>query len=78
MLKSESDSDETSYCNIESRAYDKLFEFIRSDLLENPTLVKMIDLREKFIYYMRSMGATEIFESTMKHLRRKLETEFEE
>ena len=55
VLKSESDSDEISYCNIESRAYDKLFEFIRSDFLENPRLIKMIDLREKFISYMRSL-----------------------
>ena len=36
----------------------------------------MADLRENLMSYMRSMGATEIFESTKKHFRRKLEREF--
>ena len=66
-LDDEPDSDETNYCNIESQAYDKLYEFIRLDLLENPRLAKMVDLREKLMIYMRSMGATEISESTKKH-----------
>ena len=48
-LESEPDSDESNYCNIESQAYDKLFEFIRSDLLENPRLIKMVDLRENLM-----------------------------
>jgi len=71
--ESESPSDENNCCKIESQAYDKLFKFIRSDLLENPRLVKMVDLREKLMSYMRSMGAIEILESTKKHFRRKLE-----
>ena len=32
-LNAEPDSDETNYCNIESHAYEKLFEFIWLDLL---------------------------------------------
>ena len=60
----------------ESQAYDKLYEFIRLDLLQNPRLAKMVDLREKLMIYLRSMGATEIPESTKKHFRRKLEKEF--
>ena len=75
-LDDEPDSDETNYCSIESQAYDKLFESIRSDLLINPRLVKMVDLREKLMIYMRSMGTTEISESTKKHFRIKLEKEF--
>ena len=35
-----------------------------------------VDLREKLMLYMGSMGATEISESTKKHFRRKLENEF--
>ena len=69
-LDDEPDSDETER-NIVSQAYGKLFEFIRSDLLVNPSLVKMVDLREKLMIYMRSMGATVISESTKKHFRRK-------
>ena len=63
-LESGTDSNKTNYCNIESQAYDKLFEFIRSDLLENPRIIKMADLRENLMSYMRSMGTTEILEST--------------
>lgn len=36
----------------------------------------MVDLREKLMIYMRSMGATEISKSMIKHFRRKLENEF--
>ena len=36
----------------------------------------MVDLREKLMIYVRSMGATEVPESTKKHFRRKLEKEF--
>ena len=36
----------------------------------------MVDLREKLMIYVRSMGATETSESTKKRVRRKLEKEF--
>ena len=75
-LDDEPDSDETNNCNIESQASDKLYEFISLDLLENPRLVKKVDLREKLMIYMRSTGGTELSESTKKHFRRKLEKEF--
>ena len=61
---------------MESQAYDKLFEFTRLDLLVNPRVVKMVDLREKLMIYLRSMGATETSESTKKRARRKLQKEF--
>ena len=70
------DSDETNYCNVESQASDKFYEFVRLDLLENPRPVKKVDLTEKLMIYMPSLRATEIFESQKKHLRRKLEKEF--
>ena len=60
------DSDKINYCNIESQASDKLYEFIRLDLLKNPRLVKKVDVKEKLMIYMRSMGATKISESTKK------------
>lgn len=47
-----------------------------SDLLENPRLVKLVDLRERLISYMQAMGVTEILESMNKHFRRNLEKEF--
>lgn len=70
------DGADENYRCIESQAYEKLFEFIRSDLLENPRLIKMVDMRDLLLSFMRSMGATEITESTKKHMRRKLEVEF--
>ena len=36
----------------------------------------MVDLREKFMIYMWSVGATEKSQSTKKHFRKKLEKEF--
>ena len=36
----------------------------------------MVDLREKLMIYMRSLGAPELSESTKKHFRRRLEKEF--
>ena len=36
----------------------------------------MVDLREKLMNYLRSMGATETSESTKKRVRRKLHKEF--
>ena len=67
-----SDLDETNYCDIESQASDKLYELIRLNLLENPRLVKKVDLREKLMIYMQSMGATEISESTKKTFPKKV------
>ena len=75
-LDDEPDSDETNFWNIKSQASEKLYEFIRLDLLENPRLVKKVELREKLMIYMRSMGATEISESTKKHFGINLEKEF--
>ena len=63
------------YKNIETQAYEKLFEFIRS-LLENPRLIKMADLRNLLISHMNSLGVTDTTESTKKYIRRKLEFEF--
>lgn len=65
-----------NYKTIESKAFEKLFEYIRVDLLENPRLIKMVVLRDLLATFMQSIGATEITESTKKHFRRKLEAEF--
>ena len=51
-------------------------EFIRSYLVENPILVKLVDLRKRLMSYMQTMGLTEILESTKKHFQRNSEKEF--
>ena len=72
----ESDDNEDNYGDIESRGYEKLFYFIRFDLLENPRLMTMIELKEMLFTFMCSMGATQLTESSKKNFRRKLEVEF--
>ena len=72
----ESDDNEDNYGDIESRGYEKLFYFIRFDLLENPRLMTMIELKEVLFTFMCSMGATQLTESSKKNFRRKLEAEF--
>ena len=44
-------------------------EFIRSNLVENPILVKLFDLRKRLMSYMQSMGLTEILELTKQHFQ---------
>lgn len=71
-----SDSIDDSYGYIESRGYERIFEYIRSDLLEKPRLITLVELKEVLLIFMRSMGATQLSESTKKNFRRKLVVEF--
>ena len=64
------------YASLESEAYDMLFTFIRDDLLENPKVVKMTDLKNRLLSYIKQLGIQEVKDSTKKHIRRKLEGEF--
>ena len=66
----DAESNQDTYGYIESKGYEKLFEFIRLDLLENPRLIIMAELRKLLFDYMHSVGAAE------KNFRRKLEFEF--
>ena len=74
--ESDAESNQDTYGYTESQGYKKLFEFIRFDLLENPILITMVELRKLLPDYMRSLGAIELRESTKKNFRRKLEFEF--
>ena len=71
-------ADDTAYYEAERTAYTSLFEFIRTDLLQNPRVVKMTDLTIKLISFMTLAGITSIHNSTRKHIRRCLETEFKD
>ncbi|KAK3751112.1 hypothetical protein QZH41_016239, partial [Actinostola sp. cb2023] len=68
--------DEDSYARLESAAYEMLFKYIRSNVLEQPTLVRLNDLTQMMLGFMRELGAKETKESTKTHMRRKLEAEF--
>ena len=69
-------ADDMEYNDIESEAHQKLFDYIRSNILGNPRLVKLTEIRQKLVLFMKELGANVIRESTKTHLRRKLKTEF--
>jgi len=64
------------YTNAESQAYEMLFTYIKTDLLQNPRVVRMAELYTLFTSFFKSQGDMEIKESTRTHFRRKLEGEF--
>ena len=64
------------YTNAESQPYENLFRFIETRLLQNPRIVRMVELYTLFTSFLKSQGVTEIKESTRTHFRRKLEGEF--
>ena len=59
------------YGQVESSAYEMLFDYIRTDILDNLGLVKLSDLES-----MNEKGVSALKDSTKTHVRRKLETEF--
>ena len=64
------------YTNLESEAYQMLFDYIRSDILADEKIVRLTELTELLASYLTSLGVEEIKLSTKKHIRRKLQTEF--
>ena len=64
------------YTNAESQAYENLFTYIETRLLQNPRIVRMVELYTLFTSLLKSQGVTEIKESTRTHFQRKLEGEF--
>ena len=70
-------ADDTAYYEAERTAYISIFEFIRTDLLQNPRVIKMTDLTIKLISFMTLAGITFIHKSRRKHIRC-LETEFKD
>eukprot|EP00058_Branchiostoma_floridae_P000977 XP_002586465.1 hypothetical protein BRAFLDRAFT_106667 [Branchiostoma floridae] len=57
-------------------AYQELFQFIRNDLFTNPRVLRMTDLSSRLVESMKSLGIEQIKDSTKKHMRRSLESEF--
>ena len=63
------------YIRAETHAYEMLFNHIRTNLLQNPRVVRMSELYTLFTSFFKSQDI-EIKESTRTHFRRKLEGEF--
>ena len=69
-------ADDKEYNDIESEAHQKLFDYVRSNILGNPRLVKFTEITQQLVLFMEELGANVIRESTKTHLHRKLKTEF--
>ena len=46
-------ADDMEYNDIESEAHQKLFDYIRSNILGNPHLVKLTEIRQKLVLFMK-------------------------
>ena len=69
-------ADDKEHDDIEFEAHQKLFDYIRSNILGNPRLVKFTEITQQLVLFMEELGANVIRESTKTHLHRKLKTEF--
>jgi len=64
--------------DVEDDAYQMLFANIRDDLFPNPRVLTMVELTANLVLYMKAHGVEGVQASTKKHIRRKLQGEFEE
>ena len=65
------DGDQT-YADVEDDAYQMLFANLRDELLPNPRVLTMVELRGSLVLYMKAHGVEEVQVSTKKPIRRKL------
>jgi hypothetical protein len=72
------DFDLPSYNTFEKQAYGQMFDFIRYELFTEPKVIPMTCLSKKVTDCMKSLGVTELKDSTIKHIRRNLECEFQD
>ena len=68
-------SQDDEYACTEAAAYEKLFDYVRNNVLVTPNLIRLTDLTQTMISYMKDLGIKETKESSKTHLRRKLELE---
>ena len=71
------DSEYTEYSLAELQGYEKLVNYIRTDLLQNPRKLRLSELHVLFTSFVNSQGQLEIPESTRTHFRRILEKSLE-
>lgn len=72
-------SRDDEYACTETAAYEKLFDYVRNNVLETPNVIRLTDLTQTMVSYMKDLGIMQIMEtkeSTKTHLRSRLETEF--
>eukprot|EP00794_Sanderia_malayensis_P020731 gene20733-22764_t len=74
--KDDEDDEDDDYRIKEALSLDKLFHYIRNEVIAKEQVTTLVDLTLKLVQYLREAGLQQILDSTKKHLRRKLENEF--
>ena len=69
--------DGAQYEDAVDQSYKELFQFIRNDIFVNPRVTSMAELSGRLFASMKSLGEDQVTDSTKKHIRRKLKSEFE-
>ena len=72
------DAEERGYYLKEKEAFTMLFNQIRAELFPHPHIESMVNLTPKLVANMHALWIENIKPQTKKHIRRKLETEFED
>ena len=67
----------SEYSNAESQAYEKLFTYIKTGLLQNPRVVRMAELYSLFTSFFKFQGFTEIKESARSHFEENVKENLE-
>ena len=67
--------EESEYDEVERRAYEELFLYMRNDFLANKEVLYLTDLTSRLEKSMKSHGIAQLKLTTKKHVRRKLENE---
>ena len=65
-----------AYSMKEKESYDSLFHYIQNDLFTKPRIESVVDMTQKLVDTMKSLGVKDIKQGTKKHICRKLEAEF--
>lgn len=65
-----------NYEAAEKHSYSELFLYVRNELFPNPEVLPMTDLTSRIVTCMHSLGISQVEDSTKKHVRRRLESEF--
>ena len=73
--REESEDAENQYEVAEKKAYEELFSYIRNELFPNPEVLRMTNLSSRLQSSMKSLGVSQIKDSTKKNIRRRMETE---
>jgi len=74
-ISSECSGADNPYQKQERAAFNKVCEYIRTDVFSNPRIVALSDLTAKVVCFMESNGF-EVTEATKNHMRRNLYAEF--